>query len=66
MAESVGLKTKDLNGAMEALVGVTASVGKKGPFNIAGELNSKFMEKPVSSVSYWCVLGTCGGRLGLF
>ena len=48
VAESVGLKTKDLNGAMEVLVGVTASVGKKGPFNMAGELNSKLMEKPVS------------------
>merc|ERR1712110_704876 len=49
VAESVGLKTKDVKGAMEALVGVAADQLKKvGSFKIAGVLNLKLKQKPAT------------------
>merc|ERR1711881_207430 len=49
VAESVGLKTKDVKGTMEALVGVAADQLKKtGSFKIAGALNLKLKSKPAT------------------
>merc|ERR1712139_617338 len=49
VAESVGLKTKDVKGTMEALVGVAAYQLKKvGSFKIAGALNLKLKQKPAT------------------
>merc|ERR1712125_85938 len=49
VAESVGLKTKDVKGTMEALVGVAADQLKKiGSFKIAGALNLKLKQKPAT------------------
>merc|ERR1711879_35313 len=49
VAESTGLKTKDVKGAMEAMMGVAATQLKKvGSFKIAGALNLKLKQKPAT------------------
>merc|ERR1711953_937702 len=49
VAESTGLKVKDVKGTMEALVGVAADQLKKtGSFKIAGALNLKLKSKPAT------------------
>merc|ERR1712151_1274433 len=49
VAESIGLKTKDVKGTMDALVGVAADQLKKtGSFKIAGALNLKLKSKPAT------------------
>merc|ERR1739845_156176 len=49
VAESTGLKTKDVKGTMEALMGVAADQLKKvGSFKIAGALNLKLKQKPAT------------------
>merc|ERR1712188_214426 len=49
VAESTGLKVKDVKGVMEAMVGVAADQLKKaGSFKIAGALNLKLKSKPAT------------------
>merc|ERR1711953_397766 len=49
VAESTGLKAKDVKGAMEALMGVAATELKKnGSFKIARALNFKLKQKPAT------------------
>merc|ERR1712023_8772 len=49
VAESTGLKAKDVKGTMEALMGVAADQLKKvGSFKIAGALNLKLKQKPAT------------------
>merc|ERR1712048_1429292 len=49
VAETIGLKSKDVKGVMEALVGVAADQLKKsGSFKIAGALNLKLKSKPAT------------------
>merc|ERR1719343_1739727 len=49
VAETTGLKSKDVKGVMEALVGVAADQLKKsGSFKIAGVLNLKLKSKPAA------------------
>merc|ERR1712187_941867 len=49
VAETTGLKSKDVKGVMEALVGVAAGQLKKsGSFKIAGALNLKLKSKPAT------------------
>ena len=49
VAETTGLKSKDVKGVMEALVGVAADQLKKaGSFKIAGALNLKLKQKPAT------------------
>merc|ERR1711877_54432 len=46
VAESTGLKTKDVKGALEAMMGIAATQLKKvGSFKIAGALNLKLKQK---------------------
>merc|ERR1712110_671727 len=47
VAETTGLKTKEVKGAVEAVMGVAAEELKKtGSFKIAGMLNMKLKKKP--------------------
>merc|ERR1712028_309997 len=47
VAETTGLKTKDVKGVVEALMGVAvAQVKKSGSFKLAGMLNMKLKNKP--------------------
>merc|ERR1712080_180127 len=47
VAETTGLKTKDVKGAVEVLMGVAADQLKKnGSFKLAGMLNLKLKKKP--------------------
>merc|ERR1712151_124367 len=49
VAETTGLKSKDVKGVMEALVGVAADQLKKSSsFKIAGALNLKLKSKPAT------------------
>merc|ERR1711879_1093422 len=49
VAESTGLKMKDVKGAVEAMMGVAATQLKKmGSFKIAGALNLKLKHKPAT------------------
>merc|ERR1711974_175550 len=49
VAESTGMKSKDVKGTMEALMGVAADQLKKnGSFKIAGALNLKLKKKPAT------------------
>merc|ERR1719502_1741981 len=49
VAESTGLKTKDVKGVVEALMGVAVSqVKKAGSFKLAGMLNMKLKHKPAT------------------
>merc|ERR1712014_569705 len=49
VAESTGLKTKDVKGAIEAMMSVAATELKKvGSFKIAGALNLKLKQKPAT------------------
>merc|ERR1712217_938647 len=49
VAETTGLKSKDVKGVMEALVGVAADQLKKsGSFKIAGALNLNLKSKPAT------------------
>merc|ERR1712216_856479 len=49
VAETTGLKTKDVKGVVEALMGVAAEqVKKAGSFKIAGMLNMKLKNKPAT------------------
>merc|ERR1711866_31586 len=49
VAETWGLKAKDVKGTMEALMGVAADQLKKvGSFKIAGALNLKLKSKPAT------------------
>merc|ERR1712014_38083 len=49
VAESTGLKTKDVKGALEAMMSVAATQLKKvGSFKIAGALNLKLKQKPAT------------------
>merc|ERR1712187_22407 len=49
VAESMGLKTKDVKGAMEGVMGVAAAQLKKvGSFKLAGALNLKLKQKPAT------------------
>merc|ERR1711866_16779 len=49
VAESTGLKTKDVKGAIEAMMSVAATQLKKvGSFKIAGALNLKLKQKPAT------------------
>merc|ERR1712176_449234 len=49
VAETTGLKSKDVKGVMEALVGVAADQLKKsGSFKIAGALNLKLKSNPAT------------------
>ena len=49
VAETTGLKQKDVKGVMEALMGVAADQLKKaGSFKIAGALNLKLKSKPAT------------------
>merc|ERR1739849_6997 len=47
VAETTGLKTKEVKGTVEAIMGVAAEELKKtGSFKIAGMLNMKLKKKP--------------------
>merc|ERR1712072_46349 len=47
VAETTGLKTKDVKGVVEALMGVAVEqVKKSGSFKLAGMLNMKLKNKP--------------------
>merc|ERR1719386_92674 len=47
VAESTGLKSKDVRGVVDALMGVAAEqVKKSGSFKLAGMLNMKLKNKP--------------------
>merc|ERR1712007_245001 len=49
VAESTGMKAKDVKGTMETLMGVAADQLKKvGSFKIAGALNLKLKKKPAT------------------
>merc|ERR1711933_342658 len=49
VAESTGLKAKDVKGTVEAMLGVAATQLKKfGAFKIAGALNLKLKQKPAT------------------
>merc|ERR1711948_252432 len=49
VAETTGLKQKEVKGVMEALMGVAADQLKKaGSFKIAGALNLKLKSKPAT------------------
>ena len=49
MAESTGLKSKDVKGAVGALIGVAVDQLKKaGSFKVAGALNLKLKQKPAT------------------
>merc|ERR1719181_380259 len=49
VAETTGLKTKDVKGVMDAVMGVAAEqVKKSGSFKIAGMLNMKLKNKPAT------------------
>ena len=49
MADSTGLKSKDVKGAVEAFIGVAADQLKKaGSFKVAGALNLKLKQKPAT------------------
>merc|ERR1712059_234077 len=49
VAETAGLKTKDVKGAIGALMGVAADQLKKnGSFKLAGMLNLKLKKKPAT------------------
>merc|ERR1712187_886584 len=49
VAETTGLKTKDVKGSMEALMGIAAEELKKaGSFKLAGMLNMKLKKKPAT------------------
>merc|ERR1712224_733813 len=49
VAETTGLKTKDVKGVVEALMGVAVSqVKKTGSFKLAGMLNMKLKNKPAT------------------
>merc|ERR1712181_140630 len=48
-AETTGLKTKDVKGTMEAIMGIAAEELKKtGSFKLAGMLNMKLKKKPAT------------------
>merc|ERR1712151_341099 len=50
VAETTGLKQKEVKGVMEALMGVAADQLKKaGSFKIAGALNLKLKSKPATT-----------------
>merc|ERR1712007_308578 len=49
VAESTGLKAKDVKGSVEAMVGLAAAQLKKaGAFNLGGFLNLKLKNKPAT------------------
>merc|ERR1712118_648726 len=49
VAETTGLKTKDVKGVVDALMGVAAEqVKKSGSFKLAGMLNMKLKHKPAT------------------
>merc|ERR1712072_1602168 len=49
VAETTGLKTKDVRGVVDALMGVAAEqVKKSGSFKLAGMLNMKLKNKPAT------------------
>merc|ERR1712224_103677 len=49
VAETTGLKTKDVKGVVEAYMGVAAAqVKKSGSFKVAGMLNMKLKNKPAT------------------
>merc|ERR1712036_42137 len=49
VAETIGLKTKDVKGSMEAIMGIAAEELKKtGSFKFAGMLNMKLKKKPAT------------------
>merc|ERR1711988_87409 len=49
VAESTGLKPKDVKGIVEGLMGLAAAqVKKNGSFKVAGMLNLKLKSKPAS------------------
>merc|ERR1719324_279511 len=49
VAETTGVKTKDVRGVVEAYMGVAvAQVKKTGSFKIAGMLNMKLKNKPAT------------------
>ena len=49
VAESTGLKSKDVKGAVGALIGVAVDQLKKaGSFKVAGALNLKLKQKPAT------------------
>merc|ERR1719456_1278885 len=49
LAETTGLKTKDVKGIVEALMGVAVEqVKKSGSFKLAGMLNMKLKNKPAT------------------
>merc|ERR1712193_299792 len=49
VAETTGLKTKDVKGVVDALMGVAAEqVKKSGSFKLAGMLNMKLKNKPAT------------------
>merc|ERR1711963_239175 len=48
-AETTGLKTKDVKGTMEEMMGIAAEELKKtGSFKLAGMLNMKLKKKPAT------------------
>merc|ERR1711939_682391 len=50
VAESTGLKTKEVKGVVDALMGVAVEqVKKSGSFKIAGMLNMKLKTKPATA-----------------
>merc|ERR1719174_3258153 len=49
VSETTGLKTKDVKGVVEALMGVAvAQVKRSGSFKLAGMLNMKLKNKPAT------------------
>merc|ERR1711903_293231 len=49
VAESTGLKPKDVKGAVEGLLGLAADqIKKNGSFKVAGMLNLKLKRKPAT------------------
>merc|ERR1711988_94082 len=49
VAETTGLKTKDVKGVMDAVMGVAAEqVKKSGSFKLGGMLNMKLKNKPAT------------------
>merc|ERR1712072_833484 len=49
VAETTGLKTKDVKGVVDALMGVAVEqVKKSGSFKLAGMLNMKLKNKPAT------------------
>merc|ERR1711904_486783 len=49
VAETTGLKTKDVKGIVDAMMGVAAEqVKKSGSFKLAGMLNMKLKSKPAT------------------